>query len=149
MLRRLFALLSPRERRRAAIVLLLSLVMAAIEVASIGGIAGFIAAVADPKALANAPWIAKLRATLGLGGDRDFFIAAGIALFVLFILRNVAGLLLLWYRLHFMHSTRRAMTTRLFSYYLSRPFEYFLNVNSAELTRRVQARATSAATSTE
>lgn len=137
MLKRIVALLSPRERKRAGVLLLLAMAMAGIEVASIGGIAGFIAAVADPRALERVPWLGDLRAALGLADIRDFLIAAGAVLFALFVLRNACGLFLLWYRLNFLHDTRRAMTTRLLGYYLSRPYEYFLGVNSAGLTKNI------------
>ena len=137
MLKRIFALLDPPQRRRAVVLLFAALVMAGIEVATIGGIAGFIAAVADTKALDGKSGIAQLRASLGLADTRDFLIAAGAGLFVLFLLRNAFGFFLLWYRLNFLHGTRRALTARLLAHYLSRPYAYFLGVNSAAITKNI------------
>jgi ABC-type multidrug transport system fused ATPase/permease subunit len=137
MLKRIFALLDPDERRRAGLLLLAALVMAGIEVASIGGIAGFITAVADPAVLEKSRWLVAVRAALGLADTRDFLIAAGAALFVLFLLRNVMGLFVLWYRLRFLNGTRRAMRSRLLAHYLARPYDFFLGVNSAGLTKNI------------
>ena len=137
MLKRIFALLDAPQRRSATLLLLAALVMAGIEVMTIGGIAGFIAAVADSKALDAKRWIADLRAALGLADTRDFLFASGIALFLLFLMRNAFGFFLLWYRLNFLHGTRRALTARLLAYYLSRPYAYFLGVNSAGITKNI------------
>jgi len=137
MLKRILALLDAPQRRSAMVLLLSALVMAGIEVATIGGIAGFIAAVADLKALDSKRWIADIRASLGLSDARDFLIAAGVVLFVLFLLRNAFGFFLLWYRLRFLHGTRRTLTARLLAFYLSRPYAYFLGVNSAAITKNV------------
>ncbi len=137
MLKRIVTLLDAAQRRRALVLLLAALVMAGLEVATIGGIAGFIAAVADSRLLETKRWIADLRATLGLVDMRDFLFAAGVALFVLFLLRNAFGFFLLWYRLKFLHGTRQALSARLLAFYLSRPYAYFLGVNSAGITKNV------------
>ena len=137
MLKRIFALLDARQRQRTFFLLLFALVMAVIEVVTIAGIAGFIAAVADSKLLEARPWIVHLRATLGLSDTRHFLGAAGAALFGLFLLRNAVGLFLLHYRLNFLHGTRRTLTSRLLAYYLSRPYDYFLRINSARITKNI------------
>jgi ABC-type multidrug transport system fused ATPase/permease subunit len=137
MLKRIVTLLDATQRRRALMLLLAALVMAGLEVATIGGIAGFIAAVADSRLLETRRWIADLRAALGLADMRDFLFAAGVALFALFLLRNAFGFFLLWYRLKFLHGTRQALSARLLAFYLSRPYAYFLGVNSAGIIKNV------------
>ncbi len=134
---KILSILSPRERRNAQLVLLTAIVMAVIEVAGIGAVAAFIAAVADPNVLAGNRWLAELRARSGLESTRDFLLAAGLALFAVFLFRNAFGIFVLWFRLRFLHGTKQAMTTRLLAYYLRRPYEYFLEVNSATIAKNI------------
>ena len=133
----IISLLTVSERRRAVVLLVAALFMAVIEVAGIGGIAAFIAAVADPEVLARSRWLGEARRSLGLADTREFLIAAGVGLFVLLLVRNLLGLFVLWLRLHFLHGTRQAMTARLLSFYLSRPYDYFLRTNSATITKNI------------
>ena len=134
---KILSILSARERRNGLIVLLAAIFMAVIEVAGIGAVAAFIAAVSDPNVLANNRWLAELGARSGLEDTREFLLAAGIVLFSIFLLRNIFGVLVLWFRLRFLHGTKQAMTTRLLSYYLTRPYEYFLQVNSATVAKNI------------
>lgn len=137
MLKRILNLLSRRERRDAVVLLLSAIVMAGLEVVTIGGIASFIAAIADIRILEAKPWFGKLQAMLGFLSTQNFLFVVGVALFALFLVRNAFGIFVLWYRLRFLHGTRRAMTARLLSYYLSRPYEYFLGVNSASIIKNI------------
>jgi ABC-type multidrug transport system fused ATPase/permease subunit len=133
----ILAILSPRERRNALLVLVAAFVMAAIEVVGIGAVAAFIAAVADPQVIERSAWLSTLRARSGVESARDFLLLAGIGLFTVFLFRNVFGAFALSYRLHVLHGTKQAMTTRLLAHYLSQPYEYFLRMNSATVAKNI------------
>ena len=138
-LRRILALLTPPEKRRGFLLLLATMMMVVIELAGIGAIASFIALVSDPDMLARSKWLSALRGWSGIGGIREFLLVSGIALFAIFIVRNVFGLYLMWFRLDYLRKISNSMTHRLLQYYLSRPYEFFLRANSATLVKNVTA----------
>ena len=136
-MRKLFSLMTPRERIRLPIVLAVLLAVAGVEVLGVAAIAGFIALVSDPEAMGSNRVLSWLNDLAGPMEYREFLPVAGLALFAVIVFRNGFGAFAVWVRLAFLHTMRKAMATRLLASYMAHPFSFFHSANSAALPKNI------------
>ena len=77
-LRKILAILTPRERRRGAFVLVMMTVLALIEVAGIASIMPFLAVLGNPEVVEQNPYLNRVYEWLGFESTQAFLIALGI-----------------------------------------------------------------------
>ena len=136
-MRKLLSLMTLQERLKLPVVLLILLSVAGVEVLGVAAIAGFIALVSDPSAMDSNRILKWLTGIVGPMEYRDFLPIAGIALFVVIVLRNGFSAFAVWVRLAFLHTMRKALATRLLASYMTHPFTFFHSANSAALTKNI------------
>ena len=136
-MRQLLSLMTAQERFKLPFVLLVMLSVAGGEVVGVAAIAGFVALVSDPDAMASNRILAPLMEAVGPMEYREFLPVAGIALFLVITFRNVFGAFAVWVRLTFLHTMRKALATRLLASYMAHPFSFFHSANSAALTKNI------------
>ena len=83
-LRSLLGLFSPGERRRLWAVVVLSVIVAILQAASIASVIPFLSLVANPDFIQEAPWLERIYSGLGFQSVSRFLIFVGGA--VLFVL---------------------------------------------------------------
>lgn len=134
---KLLRLLTPRERRRGALVVLLMVAMAFFEVAGIASVMPFLTVMGDPEMIERNAYLSAVYATLGFDTHRNFLIAlAGFGLLVLLLATSVR-LIAQFALIRFAQMRRHSVSRRLLYRHLSQPFEYFLTRNSADLSKTV------------
>jgi len=136
-MRQLLSLMTPQERLKLPFVLFIMLSVAGVEVLGVAAIAGFIALVSDPGAMATNHVLVLLTDVTGPMEFREFLPIAGIALFAVIVFRNAFGAGAVWVRLAFLQAMRKAMATRLLASYMAHPFSFFHSANSATLTKNI------------
>jgi ATP-binding cassette subfamily C protein len=140
-LRKLYALLTPRERRLGAAVVAVMLGAAGLQALTAGSLYPFLSAVSDPSALESGRlgWVYD---TLGFGGERQFLVVAGLVVLVLVVVSNVALAVSHWARLRFQWGVNHTLSVRLLRSYLGRDYARFLEENTAELHKNILTEAT-------
>lgn len=130
---KLFGLLDARDRRRAALVFLIMLALALLEVAGVASVLPFIAVLANPDVIDSNPWLARAYSTLGFADRTQFLLTLGSLFFILLVGSQALKVLGTWAQLRF--ATNRSMhwSSRLVAAYLHQPYEWFLNRHSADL----------------
>ncbi len=131
------ALLSRRERRRAGLLLAMIMVMALIDAAGVFSIMPFLAVLARPDIIESNRWLARAYEGLGFPTRREFLLFLGLAVFLLLVFGNLFRMLTTWAQLRFTHMRGHALAVRLLANYLARPYAFFLNRNSAELSKNI------------
>jgi ABC-type multidrug transport system fused ATPase/permease subunit len=137
MTRQALRLLDQRDRRRFAWLMLLSVVLAMVEIAGIGSIVPFIAVLAGSGGESASPWLTDLRDWLGIEDERRLLTVLGFAVIAFMTLRNVFFALSNLLVALFTALCRRNLAARLLDAYLTRPYAYFLTRNTNELRRNV------------
>jgi ABC-type multidrug transport system fused ATPase/permease subunit len=136
-LRKLAILLTPRERRRGAIVILLVVAMAAFEVAGIASVMPFLTVMGDPGMIERNAYLGAVYDRLGFDSHRAFLIALALFGLGVLVVSTAVRLVAQFAMLRYAHMRRHSVSRRLLRGHLLQPYEYFLTRNSAELSRTI------------
>lgn len=141
-IRKLFDIFTPRERVQALILFFASLFNAFVQAVGVAAIFPFINVVMNPQAIHENRWL-NIIYQLGAFADTDSFILfLGGLVFVTIIASSLVPALIAWAKTRFIFHKNHALSTRLLAFYLSRPYQYFLNKNSSEMGKNVLAETT-------
>lgn len=108
-----------------------------LETCSVSLIMPFMEAVMNPDKIMKKSYVQIVCEYLHIQTERDFLMILAIVLAAVYIVKN---LYLLWeYRIQyrFVYRNRFIKQSELLATILSRPYEYFLNINSAEVIRLI------------
>ncbi|GJD97030.1 ABC transporter ATP-binding protein [Methylobacterium iners] len=133
----LVRILRPRDRRRLALIALGLALAALFEVVGIASVVPFLTLVGDPGAAARVPYLASIRAELGLVDDRTFLMATGFAALLAILTVSLVNAGLTFATLLFTNLTGYGLARRLLAAYVGRERLFFARANSAELAKNV------------
>lgn len=136
-LRTIYALLSPRDRRRAGVVVALMLANACFALLGVGSILPFLTIAMDPEAVQQSQILNWAYVNSGLQTVPEFIMALGLVVLGLIVVMNVFAALELWADMRFIYGFAQSLSLRLMQRYLSRPYEFFLTRNTADLSKNV------------
>lgn len=130
-------ILEPSERRRAVMLLGMILVMGFVESSRVVSVLPFVAVLATPGIVQSNPYLSLVYEWMGFESTNQFVIFLGIALFVVVILALSMSAVMSYASARFVGMRSFTLSRRLFQVYLDRPYEWFLNRNSADLSKSV------------
>lgn len=136
-LRKLFSLLTRRERRNLYILFVAVLLMASLQVASVASIMPFLSVASDPSIIQENEYLHWAYTTFGFDDDRSFLIALGLAALIALVVSNAFIVLTRWAMERYSWGRNHSLSRRLLRSYLHRPYEYFLTRNSSELGKNI------------
>ena len=130
-------LLTPRERKSGAIVLAMVLIMALIETAGVASVMPFLAVLANPEVVETNRYLAQLYDALGFQSTQAFLMALGIGSFLIVVFGAFFRLGTQYALQRWAHMRRHSVSQRLLAGYLRQPYEFFLNRNTADLSKSI------------
>jgi ATP-binding cassette subfamily C protein len=136
-LKTFFDLLTPRERRNLYLLFCAVLVMAGLEVVSVGSIMPFLQVAADPASVHENAYLSWAYETVGFADTNTFLIALGLAALAALVVSNAFIVFTTWVLFRYVWGRNHSLSRRLLRSYLYRPYEYFLTRNSAELGKNI------------
>lgn len=128
-------ILSRHQKVRILELALIMIFGAFLEMLSVSLILPFMEAVMNPdKTMANAlvKWVCGI---FGIGSAKTFLVFLGLLLACIYVFKNVFLLWQMRTQNRFVFNNRFMVQQRLLHNYLSRPYEYFLGVDSGEVLR--------------
>lgn len=137
--RKALVLLSSEERRQIKWLFAATVGMALIEAAGIASVMPFMAFVARPELLETNRYLSSLHGLMGHPDPGFFQFALGLLALGVLVLANTFSAVTTWLLVRFAFLSGHSLSERLLSKYLSQPYVFFLNRNSAELTKNVLA----------
>ena len=139
-LQKTIAILSPRERKRGMLVLLLVMGAALVETASVASVMPFLAVLGNPEMLESNSVLRTLYAqfqTFGVYTPDDFLTVLGIGAF-LFIIVSAAYRTLTHYATNrYIEMRRHSIGSRMLEAYLRQPYAFFLNRHSGDMSKAI------------
>ena len=135
--RTFFDLLTPRERRNLSLLFCAVLVMAGLEVVSVGSIMPFLQVAADPASVHENAYLSWAYETVGFADTNAFLIALGLGALAALVVSNAFIVFTTWVLFRYVWGRNHSLSRRLLRSYLYRPYEYFLTHNSAELGKNI------------
>jgi ABC-type multidrug transport system fused ATPase/permease subunit len=134
---KILSLLDKRERGKLAVVVLAMFVMGVIELAGIGSIGPFISIVSNPNVIHTNIYFNRAYTYFNFSSDTSFIVFIGIAVIAVLSFSNCVLAGVNFIISYYAGKRRHSMTMRLFEKYLRQPYIFFLNTNTAELSRNI------------
>jgi ABC-type multidrug transport system fused ATPase/permease subunit len=130
-------LLNRREKRQLIFVVFAMLIMGVIELVGIGSIGPFISIVSNPAIIHTNSYLNWAYIYFNFHSDRNFVVFSGITVIAVLFLSNFFLACVNFIINYYTGKRRHSMTMRLFEKYLRQPYIFFLNTNTAELSRNI------------
>lgn len=134
---KLRGILSGREMRKFAWLLLCVLLMAAFEVVGVASILPFMQMVSEPDIIGRSEWLGALYEWGGFETEQAFLFATGLAALILLAVSNIFTALTVWMQHRLVWGSAHALAMRLLRTYVYQPYEFFLQRNSSEMGKQV------------
>lgn len=136
-LKKIWAIFTPPERRKALWMLVLVVLMAMAETASVLSIMPFLSVLSRPSIVEETAPLRALYHRLGFADTRQFIFFLGFASIGFVIASSLYKTVTLHLLNRFVHLERHSLSTRLLSRYLQQPYEFFLIQNPSILAKNV------------
>ncbi len=135
--RKLLLLIDSSDKRRLLWLLPAVTAMAVFQVVGVASVLPFLALVADPEIISTDPRLNWLYVTLGFESPRGFLAFMGGASLVLLVLSNAFTALTEYIQLRFAWDLNHTLSTKMLRNYLTKPYTFFLDKNSANLATNI------------
>ena len=132
-------LLNAKQKSRLAILGIVNVIGAFLEVIGVSLMLPLITAIMQPDIIRTNKYIAYLCNILDLHSHRTFVIVCIIAVIFVFIFKDMFLIMQYYIQTRFVCNNQFAMQQRMLSGFLNRPYEFFLNVESGEILRVIQS----------
>lgn len=136
-LQRVNSLLNASQRRRAGLVLFLSVITAMLETVGVGSIVPFMMVVTSPEKIGEVEYLSALYEWGQFSNVPSFAFAIGVAIIIVLLLNNTFRALTMWSTLKFSSRAGQEISHKVFTQYLYQPYRFFIDSSSAELRRNV------------
>lgn len=136
-LRKIYSILTPAERKAGLGLLGLTAIGMALETLGIGLIVPAIALLMQDDLRTSYPQLRPILDVLGNPGPKQLMSVGMLFLVALYLIKNVFLGYFLWRQNRFTNNVRAELSRRLFTIYLRQPYTFHLETNSAHLMRNV------------
>jgi len=136
-IRKMFYLLPKGDPFKVAILFLMMIVAAGLEVVGIGMIPAFVSIVAAPEQVLGYGPIQGVLSALNITTDKDLLIWGSIALVSVFIVKSIYIVSFNYIEARFIFNRRYTVSHDLMSSYMQAPYTFHLGRNTAELLRNI------------
>jgi ABC-type multidrug transport system fused ATPase/permease subunit len=136
-LKNILSLLTPREKRRGALVLVLVIVMAGFEMLGVASVMPFLAVLGDPTLIETQPLLAQLYAWLNPPNTQHFLTTLAAGAFALVLISAVFRMGTIYVMNRYVEMRRHALSERLLETYLRQPYAFFLDRHSGDMASNI------------
>jgi len=126
-----------KERIQLLILFIGMLFVGFMEVAGIASIAPFLAVVTDPSIIHSNSYLSVIYKELGFSSEKSFIIGSGVLFICVLVISGASNLGMNWYISRFVHITEARLSQFLFKKYLSKPYIFFLDRHSSEMSKNI------------
>lgn len=138
--KKILYLLSPQERKNAALLLVMILIMAFLDMIGVASIVPFIVVLTNPDIIETNIILKKMYQTskmFGVENNQEFLFALGILVFFLLIFSLSFKALTTYFQTRFVMMREFTIGKRFVREYLQQPYDWFINRNSADLGKNI------------
>ena len=139
-IKKVFFLLTPSERRQAYLLLLMILIMALLDMIGVASILPFMAVLTNPSLVETnliLNSIYKVSFIFGIENKQQFLFALGLLVFVLLVISLIFKAITTYVQVRFIQMREYTIGKRLVEGYLHQPYSWFLNRHSADLGKTI------------
>lgn len=138
-IRKIFDLISRRQKIKLVAIMFISMLSSILQVLSIASFAPFIALLAKPEMAQENQIFLSISSYLNTTGYNELILVSGLAVLAILVVSNITLTITVWLVDKYSYSFGLIISNSLFKTYLSQPYIYYLNNNSAELTKNIMS----------
>lgn len=138
--KKLLFLLSPNERKRAVLLLIMIIIMALLDAIGIASILPFIAVLTNPSLIETNTFLNTMYQTsirFGVETNQEFLFFLGVLVFLILIISLTFKALTTYVQVRFVYMKEYSIGKRLVEGYLHQPYRWFLSRNSSDLGKTI------------
>jgi ATP-binding cassette, subfamily B, bacterial PglK len=137
LIKKLFTLLTPGQRKRFYGLQILVIIMAFTEIIGVVSIIPFMALVGDMNQLQQNTIIAQVYQVSGTSSESQFVLLLGLSVLVLLLISSIISILTIWKISMFANKIGVEIADRLYSHYLKQDWLFHASGSSAQLTKKI------------
>lgn len=126
-----------KQKLKAALLFLVIIVGAFVELVGVSAVLPFISAVLNPEQILEAPVLGDLYRILGFRDINEYIVFLGGAIIVIYILKNIYVYIMHSMQYRFTYENQRRLSYKMMDCYMKQPYLFHLDHNSAELSRNI------------
>ena len=130
-------LLTKREKIISLCLILMTIIMALLDMIGVASIMPFVYVLADPSKIQNNPFLKYGYDLVDFRNENQYLIFLGLIFFTFIILSLVFKAITSFFQYRFIITREYSIGKRLFSKYINQPYDVFLNKNSNEYINNI------------
>lgn len=142
LVRNIFALLTPAQKRRFFYLQFLVVAMSVIEIFGVASIIPFMTLVGDMDQLKQDTIIAQMYQASGIASESEFVFLLGLGVLIMLFISSVLSMFTIWRLLMFANKIGMEIADRLYSHYLKQDWLFHASGSSAQLTKKIATEIT-------
>lgn len=136
--KRIFAILDAKQKRKWWLIILAILINSALDVIGLAAILPVIGVAQDPEMVQSNEYLAKIYEMGGFTEPDHLLLFLIITVLVLFLLKNLAGLYIVWIQTGFSYGLATNLSRRQFLYYYDRGFQFVREIDTGNYITNVR-----------
>jgi ATP-binding cassette, subfamily B, bacterial PglK len=136
-IKQLFTLLSPKQRKNFYYLQGLVIVSALMEIVGVASIVPFMALVGDISQLQEDSIFGDIFLASGVTSEFKFVLIIGFIVLMMLIIASLTSIFTVWRLTKFSHNTGAELADRLYSHYLTQDWLFHASGNSSNLTKKI------------
>ena len=149
MFKQLLAILNHKQKRRAIIVAFMAIFSALLETMGVSVVIPFILAMLQSEQLIENKYIGPLLELFGVTSTIGIVTVTAVLIIAVYVIKNSFILLFNYFQLDFRNKLERDLSNLMLKSYIYKPYQYFLDVNSAEIMRGITGDISGVATTAD
>lgn len=149
MFKQLMAVLNNKQKRQAIIVAFMAIFSALLETMGVSVVIPFILAMLQPEQLIENKYIGPLLELSGVTNTIGIVTVTAVLIIAVYVIKNSFILLFNYFQLDFRNKMERDLSNLMLKSYIYKPYQYFLDVNSAEIMRGITGDISGVATTVD
>ena len=140
---KVWSILGKKDRFSIKYILLLFLISSLTDLIGVASIIPFLSVLSDPNLINNHHILSQLNKFLSLS-QNNFLIFLGAFSFIVLALNQFFRIYANWYNLAFAEKFLFNMTKKMFTYYLNKPYSFFLKSHASNLLQKITVQVNAA-----
>lgn len=128
-------ILSKNQKKSLILVVFTSIICSLFELLGVTAILPFVQAVMDPQAIMEKPYIIFLRKFVSIDSSTQLLFVLGLFLIAVYLFKNAYIIWAYYIKFNYSSKVQKELSVKLLRSFMGRPYEFFLNVNSADVMR--------------
>jgi len=125
------------ELKKVLLLFLGLILVGLLEVLGVSSIAPFMAVIASPDIIHENKYLEISYQFLGVSNDNAFIVWVGIFSISVLVIANIANSIMVWSINYFSYLQTHRVSVRLLRLYLNKPYSFYLDNNTAELSKNI------------